>query len=176
MSEKKLKKIENLEKKIEKLLNKLKELEEEHLKKDKKLEEYLEGWKRAQAELINYKKEEEERLKRFKRFAELEFVKEMLVPVVDNLDRAIANVPQDIKESDFIKGIFSIRDNILKNLENLNIVNYGKIGDEFDPAFYEVIGEKQKKDMEGKVVEIVERGFKTKENLVIRPAKVILGK
>lgn len=169
-------KIEELQNQLSKLMEKLSLLEEEHLKKDQKLAEYLDGWKRSQADLINYKREEKERLEQFKYYVNLELIKKLVMPILDDLDRTIDNIPADLSEHSWIKGLIAVRNNVLENLKSMGVITFGTVGENFDPAYYEVISTDDKPEMDNKVVKVVSRGLKTETGLVIRPAKVILGK
>jgi molecular chaperone GrpE len=56
--------------------------------------EYLEGWQRAQAEFANYKRRLERDNAAFREIARGDVIKRFL-PVVDDLERALANRPSD---------------------------------------------------------------------------------
>lgn len=172
----KLDKMEELQNKLNEIMQKLGLLEEEQLKKDQKLAEYLDGWKRAQADFINYKREEKERLEQFKYYIGLEVIKKLVIPALDDLDRTIDNIPVELGEHNWIKGLIAVRNSILENLKSMNVIHYGEFGDNFDPAYYEVLSTEPKSEMENKVIRVVARGYKSGEGIVVRPAKVIIGK
>lgn len=169
-----LNKIEELENKLVGILEKLKNLEDSHIQKDKKIEEYLDGWKRAQADLINYKKEERERLDKFRSLFSIEAVKNILLPVLDDLDRAIDSAPKDFIANNWFKGIVAIRDASTKNLEGLGIIRFAEAGDTFDPAMHEIVGTEENKNMENKIIKVIQKGYRS-QNFIIRAAKIIVG-
>ncbi len=171
-----LDKIAELQNKLNEIMQKLSLLEEEHLKKDQKLTEYLDGWKRAQADLINYKREEKERLEQFKSYIGLEIIKKIVIPALDDLDRAVENIPNELSEHNWVKGLIVVSNNIVENLKSVGIVVYGQPGDNFDPNYHEVLLTEQKPEMENKIIKIVARGYKTSEGVVVRAAKVVVGK
>jgi len=58
----------------------------------KKAEEYLANWQRTQADFINYKRRTEQERQEFNNYANANLILGLL-PVVDDLDRALEAVP-----------------------------------------------------------------------------------
>lgn len=148
-------------------------IEVEKLKK--KAEENLEGWKRAKADYINFKKRMEIKQKELIKFSNESLLLEML-PVLDNLEKALKFVPKELSGSNWIEGIKYI-DNQLKNLlKSKGIEPIEALHNKFDPVFHEAIEEVIIKDkkQKGVVLEEVVKGYKM-HGKVIRPSKVKVG-
>ena len=63
-----------------------------------------------------------------------------LLPVIDNIERAIAYTPDDIKEHAWVQGVASLVKNLDKSLEGLNVKRIdSKPGTEFNPELHEAI-------------------------------------
>ncbi len=63
-----------------------------------------------------------------------------LLPVVDNIQRAIAYMPEDLKENTWAQGVSSLIKNLDKSLESLNVARIdAKPGTPFNPEFHEAI-------------------------------------
>lgn len=63
-----------------------------------------------------------------------------LLPVIDNIERAIAYTPEDIKDNKWVQGVASLVKNLEKSLESLNLARIdAKQGTEFNPEFHEAI-------------------------------------
>lgn len=63
-----------------------------------------------------------------------------LLPVVDNIERAIAYTPEDLKDNKWVQGVGSLVKNLEKSLESLNLARIdAKQGTEFNPEFHEAI-------------------------------------
>ncbi len=63
-----------------------------------------------------------------------------LLPVVDNIERAIAYAPDDIKDHQWVKGVTSLVKQLDKSLESLNVTRIdAKPGTEFNPELHEAI-------------------------------------
>jgi molecular chaperone GrpE len=160
------KEAKEIEEKVKKLKEKLKKCLEEKSK-------YLEGWQRERAAFLNYKKEEEGRIDSLAELKKERIFKEIL-KILDNFEEALKNLPKELKDHPWIKGILQIKEGMLKILENEGVREIEtKIGDNFDPNIHEAveIGEGE----EGKILQIFQKGFLWKGK-VFRPAKVKVGK
>lgn len=96
-----------------------------------------------------------------------------LLPVVDNIERAIAYTPDDIKDHQWVKGVTSLVKQLDKSLENLNVVRIdAKPGTEFNPELHEAIQFDEEATGEKEVIaEELQAGY-TLNGHVIRHAMV----
>lgn len=63
-----------------------------------------------------------------------------LLPVIDNIERAIAYAPDDLKDNKWAQGVVNLVKNLEKSLESLNLKRIdAKAGVDFDPDFHEAI-------------------------------------
>ncbi len=63
-----------------------------------------------------------------------------LLPVVDNIERAIAYTPEELKDNTWVQGVASLVKNLEKSLEGLNLVRIeASPGTEFNPELHEAI-------------------------------------
>lgn len=63
-----------------------------------------------------------------------------LLPVIDNIERAIAYTPEDLKDNPWVQGVAGLVKNLDKSLESLNLQRIdAKVGTEFNPEFHEAI-------------------------------------
>jgi molecular chaperone GrpE len=149
---------------------------EEKLKECQKVrEEYLAGWQRSRADFLNYKKQEMERLKEILEYGFQELILKIL-PVLDNLEKAEAQVPLDFKDNEWVKGISQIRSQLQDFLRKEGVEEIKTIGKKFDPNFHEALEKIEKENKEsGEVIEEIQKGY-TLNNKVIRPAKVKITK
>ncbi|WP_185868559.1 nucleotide exchange factor GrpE [Blattabacterium cuenoti] len=159
---KKLKKNHNVEKDIEFLKKQLKEEKEKFI--------------RIFAEFENYKKRiQKEKFDIFRILHEEILVD--LIPILDDFERGIKELKKS--EEDFlVKGIFLIQEKLIKILEEKGLKKiHTKRGDLFNTDLHEAISQipAVKKDLKGKIIEIIENGYLLKDK-VIRHAKVVTGK
>ena len=134
-------------------------------------QEYLEGWQRARAEFANYKKRVDRDLKDSHQNATGDVIKSLL-PVIDDFDRAMANVPQELQENAWVSGIEMIQRKLNKILEDFGVDVLDPVGEEFDPTMHEAVGQDTSSDLEsGYVTATMQKGYKMGDR-VLRPALV----
>ena len=63
-----------------------------------------------------------------------------LLPVIDNIERAVAYTPEDLKDNKWVQGVGSLVKNLEKSLESMNLMRIdAKPGTEFNPELHEAI-------------------------------------
>lgn len=126
------------------------------------------------AEFENYKRRtSRERIELFKT-ANQEVLQAML-PVMDDFDRAWAEISKSEEEA-LVKGVELIHEKLKSTLmaKGLEVVDV-KTGDAFDADFAEAITQIPAGDeLKGKVVDVVEKGYKLGDK-IIRFPKVVIG-
>ncbi|MCF6365620.1 MAG: nucleotide exchange factor GrpE [Bacteroidales bacterium] len=130
---------------------------------------------RLSAEYDNYRKRTlKERMELMKNAGEDILIN--FLPVMDNIERA-KNSIDDAKEINAIKeGIDLIYKSIYDFLTNKGISEINAKGETFDTDLHEAITKipTPEEDMKGKVVDVIEKGYKMKDK-VLRYAKVVVG-
>src|SRR5579871_2003311 len=104
-----------------------------------KAAEYLDGWQRARAEFANYRKRADQERADAYGNASVDTLRKIL-PVIDDFDRAISNVPKDKADDDVIKGFSLIHRKLTNLLEGAGITLINPVGQLFDPKYHEAIG------------------------------------
>jgi len=152
----------------EKLREEIEALQSQLEQAQAKAAENLDGWQRAQAEFINYKN-------RVQRDRETDYfsmkgdIIKKVLPVLDDLERALANRPED---SSWASGMELIVRKFQNILEAEGLKRMEAKGQPFDPNFHEAISSEPNEDVEsGHVIEVVQNGYMLGER-VIRPAMV----
>ena len=63
-----------------------------------------------------------------------------LLPVIDNIERAIAYIPDDLKDNQWAQGIAGLSKNLAKSLEAMNVTRIEAApGTLFDPELHEAV-------------------------------------
>ncbi|MCK5332514.1 nucleotide exchange factor GrpE [Candidatus Parcubacteria bacterium] len=153
-----------------KIAKEVKEVEE--LKKQ--VEENLIGWQRAQADMANYKKEQEKHLSEFRKYANEDMILNLL-PTIDSFALATNYLPEDLKDSDWVKGILCIKGQFDGFLKEAGVEEIRSLGEKFDPSLFESVGEEESDKEEGTVIVELQKGYKM-SGKIIRPAKVRIAK
>lgn len=145
-----------------------KELEEEKAKALK----YLANWQRAEADFINYKKRVEQERVELNDYANAELIKNLLT-VVDDLERALKNIPCGQEEALWLDGVKLVYRKLLSVLEAQGVSQIVCEGEDFNPNVHEAVmcvpGD------EGKIVEEIQKGYLLR-NRVLRPSMCKVGK
>ena len=130
--------------------------------------EYEERRKRAAAEFINYKRRTEQERGDLLRGANGRLILELL-PVLDDLERALANVPAGEAESKWVEGTRLVERKFRQILERQGLTPIETLGQPFDPALHEAVG-----GSGPTVTEEYQRGYKL-HGRPLRPAMVVVG-
>ncbi|MGD0766242.1 MAG: nucleotide exchange factor GrpE [Dehalococcoidia bacterium] len=144
------------------------QLEEE----TKKAETYLANWQRAAADFQNYKRRTEKERQEVALLANAAFIINIL-PVLDDLERAIMSVDVHLSGLTWIDGIRLVYRKFQAVLEACGVKEIKAEGQDFDPRYHEatMYGDGE----EGKVVSEVQRGYMLGER-VLRPSMVVVGR
>ena len=136
-----------------------------------KSEANLAGWQRAQADFVNYKRfVEQDKLEAAKYTAGNVLLN--VLPILDDLERAMANIPHEEAKKKWLEGFRLIEKKFHDLVEKQGLTVIKAIGQEFDCRTMDAITTLPgKKDI---VIQEIEKGYFLNEK-VIRPAKVIVG-
>jgi len=134
-------------------------------------EEYLDGWQRTQADFANYKKRVERDRQQMQQNATANVVRRYL-EILDDLERALANQPQDGEGAVWADGIDLVYRKWLNTLE-VDDVKPMEVDDQiFDPTLHEGISQEESDEHEsGEIIEVVQTGYYIGDR-VLRPARV----
>ncbi|MGB7531769.1 MAG: nucleotide exchange factor GrpE [Halobacteriota archaeon] len=148
-----------------------KELEE----KTKLAEDYLSQLKYLQADFENYKKMVAREREMYEMCATEELTKSLL-PIIDNLEIAIASAKQNEDISSFVEGIELIYKDLMSILGEEGLKPIKAVGEKFDPYKHEVIMTVIDNGLqEDTILEELEKGYMLGSKL-LRTAKVKVSK
>ncbi|MFC2081289.1 nucleotide exchange factor GrpE [Bacteroidota bacterium] len=147
---------------------KLKELQKE-------LQEQKDKYLRLSADYDNFRKRTlREKIDLTKLAGESIFIN--ILPVLDNLERAMKSI-EEAKDVDAVKeGMFLIYNNFKEYLNQQGVKEIDAMHKDFDTDVHEAVTKIPTKDkkLKGKVVDIIEKGYFLNEK-VIRYSKVVIG-
>jgi molecular chaperone GrpE len=164
------------------------ETQEEHKKKKKKddtseelqgaLEEKEESFKELsnkylylQAEFENFKKIKAKEKQDHLKFSNEVLIKE-LIPVIDNLERAIDHSGKTEDAKGIVGGVQITLNEFLKILERSGVERVDAVGKKFDPNLHEALFQEEKEEMEpDTVISELQKGYVLNGRL-LRPARV----
>ena len=152
--------------------------EEQALERDiadvtRELEALHDKYLRAVADFDNFRKRARKEQHEAVAFTTAALFREML-PVLDNLDRAIAAAENAPNEKALLDGVQLIRKQFSSVMEKRGVRPIEAVGKQFDPLWHEAVGRSPSSAVEeGTVLEETEKGYSLGER-IIRPAKVIV--
>lgn len=130
---------------------------------------------RLYAEFENYKKRSSREMQEFRKFANENLIRELL-PVIDNLERAIQSSDTASEGSCILQGVDMTLKEIMRVLERFNVQPVEALGQPFDPNYHEAVGQEESDTEEDNiVVKEFQKGYLL-HNRLIRPAMVIVSK
>jgi molecular chaperone GrpE len=138
--------------------------------KDKKdnWDKYL----RAVADLENYRKRSKRDIDDAKADTKARVLKE-IVPVVDNLERAMAHEAADAAA--VLEGVKLVHRQFQTALERVEVTAIEALGHAFDPNLHEAIGQEESDQPPGTIVKVLQTGYKMGDRL-LRPVLVVVAK
>ena len=138
--------------------------------KDTEIAELKEKLLRVAADFENFRKRSRRESDEQRRYG-VEPVVVALLPVKDNLDRALEHASDD---DSVVEGIRMVAKQFDDVLETFGVRGFESVGEEFSPERHEAMGQLPSEDAEpNTVLQELEKGY-TLHDRLIRPAKVIV--
>jgi molecular chaperone GrpE len=142
------------------------------LEKDKK--DNWDRYLRTAADLENLRKRQKREMDDVRLESKGRVLKEML-PVVDNLERAIEHATAQAGTNPIVEGVQLVLRQFLTAFERLDVTPIEAAGQPFDPNLHEAISQQETDAPPGTVVQVLQRGYKSGDRL-LRPALVVVAK
>lgn len=137
---------------------------------EEKLREGEERFLRLRADFDNYRKRTDRDREDLRRSAAAGLLRDLL-PVLDNLERALSNRPEGCPE-EFHRGLALILQQFEGVLQKVGLEELVAAGKPFDPAFHEACTVVATGDVPpNHVLDVIQRGF-TLAGKLVRPARV----
>ena len=130
---------------------------------------------RAAAEFDNYRKRTDRERRELSDAVAADLMRDLL-PVVDDLERALAAAPRDEAGSGLAAGVELIHRQLLEVMRRRGVEPIASIGRDFDPSWHEAIAsEPADGHRDGEVMGELRRGYRIGSRL-LRPAQVKVAK
>lgn len=143
--------------------------------KEKQIEELKERMLYQQAEFENFKKLRAREKQDLLKFGNETLIKEML-PVIDNLERAIEHAGKTEEAKSITEGLGLTLNGFLKVLEKFDVTRVEALGRAFDPNLHEAVYQEEKDGVEpGTVVSELQKGY-AMDGRLLRPSMVSVAK
>lgn len=126
--------------------------------------------KRIQADFINFKRRADEERGQIMDYAKKDVILQLL-PLVDDISRAIGHLPEDLKDHSWAKGVVKVAKQVNGFLGELGVERIEAEGAEFNPELHEAVNFEDGDGTHEVVAEELQAGYKIGDH-VIRPAMV----
>ena len=131
---------------------------------------------RAQADAQNVKRRAEQDVEKARKFALEQFCKELL-PVIDNLERALEAAPADeVLVKPVAEGVELTLKSFVDALQKFKIEVVNPLGEPFDPQFHQAMSMVENAEVEPNTVTLVMQKGYTLHGRLVRPAMVMVSK
>jgi len=129
---------------------------------------------RLAAEFENFRKRSAREMQDYKKFANETLVRELL-PVVDNLERALLSAENPASEDEGLKeGVELTLREILRVLYKFGVKPIQSLNELFDPAYHQAMMQEPRDNVpENTVISEMQKGY-TMQDRLLRPAMVIV--
>ena len=138
-------------------------------------QEYYERLLRLAAEMDNLKKRQEREKAELLQFANESLIKELL-PVVDNLERALEHGRQLDAPAPLVEGLELVYQGFIKALTRFGVTPIVAVGQPFDPAFHNAVMQEESTEVpDCTILKELQKGYLLQSRL-LRPAMVAVAK
>ena len=134
--------------------------------RDARIEELEDRLKRQMAEFDNYRKRTEKEKASMYEIGARDII-EKILPVLDNFERGLASMPEDVQGSPFAEGVEKIYKQFVKTLEDAGVEAIDAVGQQFDPDLHNaVMHVEDEKFGENEISQELQKGYKYRGTVV----------
>ena len=150
--------------------------EEVELTPEQERDELLARLQRLAADYQNYQKRSQKEVSQAREFANENLIKQLL-PVLDDMERAMQAAQENAKEDDpLLVGMKLVHDNMLSVLGKFGVEQIEAANQQFNPEMHSAMMQQETAEVEPMtVLQDVQKGYQLKGR-TIRPAAVIVAK
>jgi molecular chaperone GrpE len=137
---------------------------------EQQIAELTDALKRERADALNLRRRHEEEMASLRTRLKANVVADLL-PVIDNFERSLKHVPEDLQNNDYVKGVQGVVKQFEKTLADMGVERIKTVGEPFNPVLHEAISMEEGDGDTEVVSEELQAGYKI-GNDVIRHAMV----
>ena len=137
-------------------------------------DENLAALQRMAADFANFRKRNDAERVEFAKFAKSDLIAKLL-DILDAYDRALATIPEELKTSSWVEGMWLIERKLRQILEAEGLQAIDSLGKPFDPYLHDAVAHIESDESEGTVIKEHQKAYRLHDR-VIRPAMVTVAK
>jgi molecular chaperone GrpE len=137
---------------------------------EQQVAQLTEALQRERADAVNLRRRHDEEMTSLRTRVKATVVKDLL-PIVDNFERALKHVPEELADNDYVKGVQGVVKQFEKTLTDMGVERIKTVGEPFDPELHEAVSAEAGDGDVEIVSEELQAGYKI-GNDVVRHAMV----
>jgi len=145
-------------------------VDEQQFELQQQVGELTEALQRERADATNMRRRHEADIANLKTHIKSTVIRDLL-PVIDNFERALKHVPEDLQGNDYVKGVQGVVKQFEKTLSDIGVERIKTVGEVFDPRYHEAVAMEDGDGSQEVVSEELQAGYRLGDD-VIRHAMV----
>lgn len=137
---------------------------------DSQIVDLTNALQRERADAENLRRRHQEELVSLRQSIKSSVVSDLL-PVIDNFERALKHVPEDLVDNDYIKGVQGVVKQFEKTLADMGVERIKTVGEAFNPEIHEAVSMEEGEGSDEIVSDELQSGYRVGDT-VIRHAMV----
>ena len=129
------------------------------------INELTQALQRERADATNLRRRHDEEMANLRIRLKANVVRDLL-PVIDNFDRALKHVPEDLKDNDFVKGVQGVVKQFEKTLGDIGVERIKTVGEPFDPKYHEAVSMEEGEGTKEIVCEELQAGYRLGDDII----------
>lgn len=105
---------------------------------EQQISELTEALQRERADSQNIRRRHDEQIASLKSIVKAGVVRDLL-PVIDNFERALKHIPQELEGNEYVKGVQGVVKQFEKTLGDIGVSRIKTVGEVFDPRLHEAV-------------------------------------
>jgi molecular chaperone GrpE len=132
---------------------------------EQQVAELTEALQRERADSANIRRRHEDQMAGLHSAVKAGVVRELL-PVIDNLERALKHVPKELEGNDYVKGVQGVVKQFEKTLSQLGVERIPTVGQVFDPRHHEAVSMEEGEGDKEIVTEELQSGYRLNDEII----------
>lgn len=102
------------------------------------IDQLTEALQRERADSTNIRRRHDDEMASLRNRIKAAVIEDLL-PVIDNFERALKHVPEDLTDNDYVKGVQGVVKQFEKTLADMGVERIKTVGEPFNPSLHEAV-------------------------------------
>lgn len=132
---------------------------------DQQIAALTEALQRERADSLNLRRRHEQEISSLRDYVKIDVIKDLL-PVIDNFERSVKHIPENLKNDNYIIGIKAILNQFEKVIKDLGVEKIETVGHPFNPSYHEAVSMEEGEGDHEIVSEELQSGYKIGDQVI----------